>query len=211
MDNKYPTPSPDKVGSTEFFTERELDILKDIEEAGLRPVSPSLAAQFFELFMEGYSCSLIAKHNPPFREGDVLFLRKKYKWDEVRDKYAFDLQVQMREKLMKQKLESLEFLTNMLSVTHKEHREKMLKYIQTGKEEDKPDSWISNPSSYKSILETIQKLTGEDRVTTQNIKSETKLTVESSQPVNIITPELQTKILKRLSEAPDKEDDKEEK
>lgn len=190
----------------ELFSEKEKALLAEVEKDGIRPVAPSLAMQLFELFLEGYSCAIIAKQNSPFREGDILFLRKKFKWDENRDKYAYDLQVQIREKLIKQKLESLEFLTNMLTVTHKEHKDKMLKYIQTGKEDDRPDTWVTGPSAYKGVLEAIQKLTGEDRVTTQNIKSESKVTVESNQPITVIGEQLQSKMLKKLALSEKKEE-----
>jgi len=183
------------------LTERERGALAKAEEEGVRPISPTLAAQMFELYLEGYSCEQIAKVNAPFKEGEILFLRKKYQWDENRDQYCFNLQSQMRDKLMKQKLESLEFLTNMLSVTHKEHKEKTLKYLQTGKDEDKPDTWVTGPTAYKGLLEAIQKLTGEDRVITQNIKSESKVTVDSNQPITVISPELQAKVLKRLAQS----------
>ena len=128
-----PAISPD----LSLFTERERGVLEKAEKEGIRPISPTLAAQMFELYLEGYSCEQIAKVNAPIREGEILFLRKKYQWDENKDNYCFNLQSQMRDKLMKQKLESLEFLTNMLAVTHKEHKEKSLRYLQTGKEEDK--------------------------------------------------------------------------
>lgn len=197
-----PAAIPAADDGTSLFSQREKDILAETEKRGVKPISPTLAAQFFELFLEGYSCQQIAKQNPHFSEGDILFLRKKRNWDSDRDHYAYNLQVQIREKLIKQRLESLEFLTNMLSVTHKEHKEKVLRYLQTGKEEDRPENWITGPSAYKGILEAIQKLTGEDRVTTQNIKSESKVTVESNVPVTVISPELQTKMLKKLSEKP---------
>lgn len=200
MDEKLPENKPTyEVDELALFSPRERTALIEIEASGSRPISPTLAMQFFELFLEGYSCNEIAKQNPPFKEGEVLFLRKKFKWDNQRDDYAYQLQTQMREKLIKQKLESLEFLTNMLAVVHKEQRPKTLRYLQTGKDEDRPDTWITGPTAYKNVLETIQKITGEDRVSTQNIKSESKVTVESNQPLTIISPELQSKMLKKLA------------
>lgn len=182
------------------WSQKELELVKRAETEGSKPISPILSAQFFELFLEGYSCSEIAKKNRGLSEADILICRKKYKWDEEKDKYAYDLTRQVREKLMKQKLESLEFLTNMLAVTHKEHREKMLKYLQTGRDEDKPENWVKSPNSYKQILETIQKITGEDRVTTQKVTSESTVKVEGSiHTTAALHPELQAKLLKKLS------------
>lgn len=195
-------------GDTSLFSEREKKVLLIAEDQGLRPISPTLAMQFFQLFLEGYSCSEIAKVNLPFREGDILFLRKKFKWDEERDAYAYNLQVQMRDKLIKTKLEALEYISNSLAVVHKIHKEKQMRYLQTGRPEDEPETWITGPTAYKSMLEAIQKITGEDRTTTQNVKSESKITVESNQPITLISEELQSKMLKKLSSSltPDKKD-----
>lgn len=184
------------------WTKDESSLLLKGEEEGTRPIAPSLSSQLLNLFLEGYSCAEIAKNNKPFSEMDILVCRKKYKWDDEKDKYAFDLAKQVREKLIKQKLESLEFLTNVLSVTHKKHKDQMIKYLQTGKEEDMPENWASSPTTYKSILETIQKITGEDRVSTQKITSEATVKVEGNvTSTAALHPELQAKLLRRLSES----------
>jgi len=210
-DNKpVPAAKPDDI--TSLLTPKEQESLKKVETTGVIPLSPSVAAQMYQLFLEGYSCEHIAKVNSHLkvREGDVLYLRKKYKWDQARDEYVYNLQVQMGARLAKMKLEMLEFTMNQMSVAHKDFNEKAKRYIQTGKEEDKPDHWLNTPTAYKAMVETIQKITGEDRVSNHNIRSESKVVVESNQPVTIINPELQSKMLKKLalSEAKtDKKDD----
>ena len=204
---KAPVPVPNATATdVDLFTPRERDVLAKNELDGVKPVSATRASQMYELFLEGYTCAAIAKINPPFSEGDILYLRKRYEWDRNRDEFTYNLHVQMGEKLKKAKLESLEFITNQMAVVHKEFREKSLKYLQTGKEEDKPDHWITSPAAYKGLLEAMQKITGEDRITSQNIKSETKVTVDANQPITIISPELQTKMLKKLALSAEKED-----
>ena len=191
---------PEEAQAIAGWSERELQLLRRGETDGTRSISVTLAAQFFELFLEGYSCAEISRLNKGLSEADILVCRKRNKWDEEKDRYAYDLTKQVREKLLKQKLESLEFLTNQLAITHKEHKEKMLRFIQTGKEEDKPDNWVKSPATYKAILETIQKITGEDRVTTQKVTSESTVKVEGSiQTTAALHPELQAKLLKKLA------------
>lgn len=180
------------------WSQKELELLAKSDTEGAKPIAPSLAAQMMALFLEGYSCAEIAKQNKGLNEIDILVCRKKYSWDEEKERYSKDLMKQIREKLAKQKLESLEFLTNMMAITHKEHKEKALRYLQTGKEEDKPDSWAKSPKAYKEIIEAIQKLTGEDRVTTQRVTSESTLTVQGT--VQTAIPiETQSKLLKKLA------------
>ena len=184
---------------TPGWSSREMKELEQVEKEGAKAISPSLAASMFALFLEGYSCAEIVKQNKNFSEGDILYCRKKFKWDEEKDRYAFDLNKQMREKLVKTKLEAIEMLTNTLSVMHTAKREGHLKYLQTKKAEDLPTGWDLSPTQYKSIFETIQKVTGEDRITKQEIRSDSTVRVEGSAHSAALHPELQAKMLQKLA------------
>lgn len=194
-DTKNP-PSVDKSP----FSDRELELIKITRETGMKAISPTLSSQMFQLFLEGYSCAEIAKINPPFSEGDILICRQKYDWDREKDLYIVELQNRVKDKLLKTKLESLDFLTNTLSASHKYYNQKMLKYIQTGKEDDKPDNLIAGPKAYKDIVESITKLTGEDRVTTQNINKNVIVENKQSSQTIDVTPQDRKAKLKKLIE-----------
>jgi hypothetical protein len=196
-------------GVTPGWSKREMDILKKTEEEGAKPISSTLAAQMFSLYLEGYSCAEIAKHNKVFSEGDILSARKKFNWDNDKDRYIFDLNKQVREKLIKSKLEILEFATNAIAVAKKEYNDQAIKYLQTGKEEDKPKGWkIESPSQLKSMIEILQKVTGEDRVTKQEIRSEANVNITGNiQSSPLLQPELQTKMLRKLAESAKKGSD----
>jgi hypothetical protein len=186
------------------WTSKELEVLRDYEQKGVRPLAPSLAGQMFNLFLEGYSCADIAKLNKGLTEGDILFARKKYNWDSERDNYMIQIKNQVAQKVLKQKMESVEFLTNMLSVIHKEHKDVMLRFLQTGNVEDLPK--IGSLRTYKEIIETLAKITGEDSVkklkVDGKIQQETTVKSDGSASMNIpLTPELQTKLLQALVES----------
>lgn len=186
------------------WTSKELQVLQEYEQKGVRPLAPSLAGQMFNLFLEGYSCADIAKLNKGLTEGDILFARKKYNWDTERDNYMIQVKNQVTQKVFKQKMESVEFLTNMLSVIHKEHKDVMLRFLQTGNPEDLPK--IGSLRTYKEIIETLAKITGEDSVkklkVDGKIQQETTIKGDGSANVNIpLTPELQTKLLQALVES----------
>lgn len=186
------------------WTSKELEVLQDYEQKGVRPLAPSLAGQMFNLFLEGYSCADIAKLNKGLTEGDILFARKKYNWDSERDNYMIQIKNQVTQKVLKQKMESVEFLTNMLSVIHKEHKDVMLRFLQTGNVEDLPK--IGSLRTYKEIIETLAKITGEDSVkklkVDGKIQQETTIKNDGSASMNIpLTPELQTKLLQALVES----------
>lgn len=181
------------------WSQKELELLKRAETEGSKPISTSLSLQMLSLFLEGYSCNEIAKQNKGLAEIDVIVCRKKYNWDEQRDTYVYDLTCQVREKLTKSKLESIEWATNALAVFHKSEKDQQLKYLQTGKEEDKPEMMIKSPGAYKQMQEILQKITGEDRIT--KVTTDSTLKVEGTiQTVAALHPELQAKLLKKLSE-----------
>lgn len=182
------------------WTKRELEVLAESNDDGYKPISTTLASQMYTLFLEGYSCLEISKQNKGFTEADILYCRKKYQWDEQKDNYVFGLNDQIRQKLTKQKLESVEFLTNMLAVIHKEHRSVMLKFLQTGNPEDLPK--IGSLRTYKEIVETLAKITGEDQVKKLKIdgkiQQDTNVKVEGAGAILNLPPEIQTKLLQAL-------------
>lgn len=186
------------------WTEREKTLLKEVEDKGFKPIAPTLSSQMAALFLQGYSCAEIAAQNKTFSESDILYCRKKFNWDRERDEYTANLTRRARESLQRQKMESIEFLTNTMSVMHKQHRDKMLRYLQTGNPEDLPEFQITSMKMYKEVIETISKVTGEDKDKTP--KSLTQINVnnqsvavktDSERPT--LTQELQEKILRALA------------
>lgn len=182
----------------ERFSQRELKLLEEVKENGARPISVTLSAEMYHLFLEGYSCAEIAKLNPPLTESDLLYCRMRYKWDDQKDLYALELQRRVKEQFMKTKLESLQFLSNTLAASHKYHNQKLLKYLQSGKDEDKPENLINGTTSYKAIIETIAKLTGEDRIQKIESKSSVDVNIKSDE-TKAISKELHSQILAELA------------
>jgi len=186
------------------WTEHEKELLRRAVDTGFKPISPTLSAQMAALFIQGYSCAEIAAQNKGFSEADVLYCRKKFEWDRERDEYTVNLTKRAVASLQRQKMESIEFLTNTMSVMHKQHREKMLKYLQTGNADDLPEFQITSMKMYKEVIETISKITGEDKAkapaSLTQINVNQGVTVNTQEPSRpAITQELQSKILRALA------------
>lgn len=182
------------------WSKKDIAKLNDVIETGAKPVSPTLASQMYQLFAEGYPISEIVRMNKGFTESDILYCRYKYQWDDKRNEYALQLTNQVQQKMVKQKLESVEYLTNMLAVIHKEGKDLMLKFLQTGNMEDLPK--IGSLRQYKDIVEILAKITGEDSV--KKVKFEGKVqqetTIKADQSANApINEQLQTKLLEILA------------
>lgn len=188
--------SSDTSAKIAYFTQRESELYLAQESTGFKPIAPSLAANLYQLFLEGYSCKQIASQGKGLDEGDILNLRRKYKWDEERSQYVSDLMNQVQDKVAKAKMESVEFLTNQLSAIHKASREQTLKYLMTGNPDDMPKEFIKM-GGYKQIVEILQKVTGEERMTKVETKNQSTVVVKHEG--SSISPELQDALLKSLS------------
>ena len=180
-----------------YLSSRELELYEDAVNNGARPISASLSKEMLNLFVAGSTCLEIQNLNQGITEKDVVYCRVRNRWDEQREEYVQSWTQKIKLKLLNQKLESLDHVTNIIQAYHKSENEQLLRYIQTGKEEDKPKTWIHGSKSYKETIEILQKLTGEDRV--QKIKTEQNINVQSNQTIEVLTPELQDVLLKRLS------------
>lgn len=200
MEQNSNNPTTALVPVPEGWTKKEMDVLKSVDETGAKPISVTLDSQMYNLFLEGYSCATIAKLNKGFTEADILYCRQRNKWDEKRNEYAAHLANQVHQKMAKQKLESIEHLTNILSVLHKANRDLMMKFLQTGNMDDFPQ--IASMKQYKDVIEILAKITGEDN--TKRVKFDGKMQIDGTvktdtPPPMLISTELQTKLLQVLA------------
>lgn len=136
--------------------------LKKTKKRELAPLSPSLEADLYEVFLLGCSCEDIAKNNPGISHGQVLEARLDHDWDARRSRYIDDLLDNAKPRMQQTQLEAIEFLRTQLGVVHRAMAAKAKKYVQTGKPGDLPKftddiSW----GRYKQMLEMLMKLTGQ--------------------------------------------------
>lgn len=178
---------------------RELKLYQDQEPNGFKPVAVSLASSLYQLFLEGYSCKQISEQGKGLSEADILNLRIKYKWDEAREEYARSLQDQVQGKLMKAKMEAVEFLTNQLAAIHKSSRDQTLKYLMTGNPDDMPEE-LGKLGGYKQIIEVLQKVTGEDKVSKVKVDGNVNQNINVNVNRTELPTEVQTKLLKELAD-----------
>lgn len=143
------------------WTKREVRVLLSGQEKGYAAISDSLSEQFYRMFLEGRTPQEICNENPPFLEKDILYLRYRKDWDAKRQEYLKNLVSSVQQRYAQSKLESAKFLMDLLSVSHKKYGKQMAKYLQTEKEEDFPE--MPSLKYYKEIVETLAKITGEDK------------------------------------------------
>jgi hypothetical protein len=185
------------------YTEHEVSLMVTAEKYGCRVLAPETASGLFRLFLQGYSCGEIARNSKKWKEVEVLWARKMYNWDLQRVEYADSLNKRVRDQLFKSKAESVEFLTSMLNMTHDEYRDKLMRYVVSGNQEDRPDTWADSPSGYKRIIEVLQMVTGEDKKSKVDINQTTQTTIginadDRDLLKKILTPEAAAKTLRHI-------------
>jgi hypothetical protein len=182
----------------------DLKQLTEYREAGKMRLSPKTTAGFFELFLNGSSLKEIHQLNPAFPYPAILWARVEENWDDQKDAYIRDLQLGIREKLIKSQMETAGLLTDMLSAANKQHGSKLKKYLQTGNEADLGNAMtVTSIQSMLRVIEGLQKLTGQDKT----FKFKTEETITHNQNVNItmqesdgMSPEAAAKILAVVAE-----------
>ena len=145
------------------LTTREVAAYEEYMLRGPPPISPLTQAQFLALFLRGKSCEEIQSINPGFPLGAIIKCRLEGDWDRRLDEYREQLFTGIRDKLTQVELESVNFLTDLLSVAHKQQGGKLKKYLQTGEEKELGDITINSIRAYAQTLELLVKVTGQDQ------------------------------------------------
>ena len=142
------------------LSEKDKALIQKFIEHGLPnigKVSDRLIKDWFELFVQGKSARDIHRNNAVFPLEVILYCQIKYNWDQLREEYINELQKKTMERLMQIRMESVNFAVDLLNVAHKQHGEKLQKYLQSGNDEDLPEMAISSIAGYQKVLETLIK------------------------------------------------------
>jgi hypothetical protein len=166
----------------DLLSERDVSKLKEYIDAGRYQISPDTVMAFFELYLNGNEPIEIARLNQGFSLDQINWAMVKYNWPAQRDQHLFNLQNNIRDKVIKAQLEATSLITDMITVSNKKNSEKLKKYIQTGDEEYLKG--VMNIESLNGLLKTIeglQKITGQDRTTIIKTQQTTDLNLNINQ------------------------------
>lgn len=179
-----------------FLSEKEKAILAHWQETKTKPsIATALSAQLFELFVHGLSCQEIVELNRGvYKLEQVLEARVRDLWDSRRQAYLDQLFGTVIGRVSQTQMESVGFITDMLAAAHKKHGKQLQEYLQYGDESKLPkginiDSW----TNYKSAVETLMKLTGQDKArlpfqTAKDEEEEDKIVVPEKREIKLLAP-----------------------
>ncbi len=138
---------------------RELSAYRAYSGLNQPPVAPTTNASFFRLFLTGKSCSEIVELNRGFSLGQIVRARIENNWDEKRTEYYQDLMKSAAQQVMATELESMKFLSDLLSANHKLYGAKIAKFLQTGDPEELTGVPIGSFKQYKEVLQLLKEIT----------------------------------------------------
>jgi hypothetical protein len=160
---RKPDPELTAKSSLERFTVDEQVAYDKFLRSGKARVSVDFNKRLYELYLRGLGCDAIAVLNPGLSLGMVCCARVDGRWDERRDQYTAELLSETNGLLRQTAAEALQFLSLVLAVAHREHGEKLKKYLASGNPDDLGDFRIESFGNYKSVIETVAKLVGADQ------------------------------------------------
>lgn len=145
--------------------DKDLAVYKDWQEKKNRPsLALSLSLQLFELFLHGLTVREIVEMNKnTYRYEQVIEARVRDDWDGRRRAHLDNLFGSIYTKVTQAQAEAASFLTDMLAVAHKQHGTGLKTYLQTGDDKDLAGIQIQSWQGYKSVVESLMKLTGQDK------------------------------------------------
>lgn len=161
-DTAITVPTPEERALALLSVEERVE-LERFRRSGKPGLSPQAALKLYQLWVEGVTCQEIVALKPEFSLGLILHTRIDQRWDLRREAYLADLYLNANDRLKQVGAEALNFLSIVLAAAHKDHGERLKKYLMTGDPKDLGVMHITSMKEYKATIETIAKLTGADR------------------------------------------------
>jgi hypothetical protein len=151
------------VPAVATLTEREAHAYR-IWQGTTRPsLAPSLNVKLFALFLQGKDAEEIRRLNPSLTLGDIVAAQVQGEWVARRRDHLDHLLREAATRVQQATLESADLVCDLLAVANRQHGDRLRRYLQTGDETELKDFKIDSIFGLKQAIETLQKLTGQDR------------------------------------------------
>lgn len=145
-----------------LLTERELREYQIYMRLKQPPMAPSIAAGFYQLFLNYGSCEEIIRLNPGgFSLGAVVRARIEGKWDEHAREHRVELFAKIRDKVAQVQMETVDRLLNEMVASNKLINDKVLRYIQTGDSSEVESYGVGSLKHLLNVADLVQRLTGQ--------------------------------------------------
>lgn len=154
------------------LSSRELHAYKIWAGSNKPSLAPSLNAKLFQLYLNGKDCEEIRRLNPQLSLGEIAAAKIQGEWGRRREEHLSQLLEETSKRVQQTSMETTDFLCDILTAANREHGDKLRRFIQTGDSKDLGDFKIQSLASLKTVIETLYKLTGQDKQSQVRITGE---------------------------------------
>lgn len=200
------------------FTPEEGETVNNFVKSGC-PGLAVLAAdeykinQMFSLYMAGKTYTQIST-SLGVKKRLVLYMAAKMKWYEKRMSYINDIQNAMTQKISHTRVQSINFIADLINFHHKLYGEKIQEYMATGDEDKIANLDLKSLGQYFKSIEMLEKVVNPGNIRTPPVKGGTTVNVNAPDGATVraldentveVTPSSSADILKALTKLKDKE------
>ncbi len=146
------------------FTMKDLQAIEKFKEngmLGLHTLKDTDCERCMGLYMDGKSYRQIAQVTK-INKSVILFLAHKFSWFELRRDYLEELQATLKDKVMESKLQSQEFLLELVLAYQKKVSRNIHQYLRTDNEEFADRIDPKDISTVLKVMELLHKLSNEN-------------------------------------------------
>jgi hypothetical protein len=144
--------------------QREMEAYRYVLKVKSAEIAEDTAERMYEMFLAGKTCEDIRKINKGYSLGQIVACRIKYGWDARVLKYQEMLQLTVPDRAIQTTLETVDFISKLLTVNQMRMSEAIDKYMLTRNEEDlKGVILVKNAKELKELVELLMKTTGQDK------------------------------------------------
>lgn len=162
------------------LSEKEAKVLAKYVEDGKPGLAKARSDSMKTIYTLGYSCEEIHEMFPEYPLGLILHARITHEWDKTRVDLSEKLS-RIKENVIVSKLESVQFLTEMLKAVHIKHRQEILRFLANPEREEAPKVLPNSLHGYQQILSLLDEVMG------NNQKKDAKAGELSASPLVSVT------------------------
>lgn len=171
------------------LSEQEAKALSVWIEAGKPGLSKYKAEKLGDVYCLGYTCQDIKRWFPDYPIEVILWARVHYCWDDLRAKYRSVVQQETMNAALTARMESIRFLTDVITATHVKFRQDILKYIADPDNVEAPKTKLipDNIHSYGFLMTLLKEMVtpNQDKNKTESAMPLVTVNVNSSDQVQV--------------------------
>lgn len=131
------------------------------------PLGANLVDKYFRLFVQGISCTEIARLNRLYL-GQVVHARVDHNWDEKRREHVEALLRESMKQLQQTKAESFSMVTSLIASVNQKLGDLIKRRLQ-GEEVSLEGFEVKDVKGFKELLNVMKLITGEDQKSTAEV------------------------------------------